>query len=73
MADNNADLKKIIHLLEQSVTLQAIALRKDFENKGEFIVALSHAGFENATIAQLLGDTTDSVRSAVNRARRRSS
>lgn len=60
-------VEELVRLCNESVVLQALALRHSFENKAEFIVTLSRAGFENARIAEFLGETTASVRSAVNR------
>ena len=72
MADQVSDenLDDLVRLMNESVALQALALRLRFDTKAEFIVMLSQAGFENARIASFLGDTTDSVRSAVNRAKK---
>ncbi len=68
--DPKADLQDLIRLTDESVVLQAVALRLCFENKSDYIVALSRAGFENARIGTFLGDSTASVRSAVNRAKK---
>lgn len=67
---SHEDWKELVRLTNESVVLQALALRRCFESKAEFIVALSQAGFGNARIASFLGDTTASVRSAVNRAKK---
>ena len=68
--ESDAHVQKIAAVLDESVRLQAIALRHVFESKADFIEALSLAGFENARIASFLGDSTASVRSAVNRAKK---
>ncbi len=72
MADQVSDesLDDLVRLTNESVALQALALRLNLETKAEFIVMLSQAGFENARIASFLGDTTASVRSAVNRSKK---
>lgn len=68
--DGGIDLSDLTKLANESVVLQALALRQNYESKADFIVALSQAGFENARIALFLGDSTASVRSAVNRAKK---
>ncbi len=65
-----ADFSDLVRLANESVTLQAIALRHSFDNKADFIAALSRAGFENARIASFLGESTTAVRSAVNRSKK---
>lgn len=68
--DNAPELANLVRLCNESVVLQAVALRRSFDDKSEFIVTLSRAGFPNSRIAEFLGDTTGAVRSAVNRAKR---
>lgn len=63
------ELGDLVRLCNESVVLQALALRQRFENETDFMVALSEAGFENARIAVFLGKTTGAVRMAVNRAK----
>lgn len=65
------EVEKLVRLSDEMVRIQAIVLRQSFESKSDFILALSQAGFENARIASLLGDSTASVRSAVNRAKKK--
>lgn len=67
---DDASIDTLVRLSNESVVLQALALRRSFDSKADFIEALSLAGFENARIAQFLGETTASVRSAVNRAKK---
>lgn len=69
--EDDSNLRDLVRLCNESVVLQAVALRQSIDSKSDFIVALSRAGFENARIAEFLGETTDSVRSTVNRARKR--
>ncbi len=39
--DSDADLQDLVRLTSESVLLQALALRFCFENKSDYIVALS--------------------------------
>ena len=64
------ELDDLVRLCNESVVLQALAFRRSCENKLEFTVALSQAGFPNARIAEFLGESTASVRSAVNRVKK---
>ena len=64
------ELDDLVRLCNESVVLQALAFRRSCENKLEFTVTLSQAGFSNARIAEFLGESTASVRSAVNRAKK---
>lgn len=66
---SSSEGRDVERLLDELVRLSAIALRQGFDGKADYIVTLSRAGFENARIAEFLGDSTDSVRSPVNRAR----
>jgi DNA-directed RNA polymerase specialized sigma24 family protein len=57
-------------LLDQIVRLLAIQVRQGFETQNAAILALNSAGFSNARVGELLGTTTDTVRSAVNAAKK---
>ena len=66
----NPEFSDLERLCNESVVLQALAFRRSCENKLEFTVTLSQAGFPNARIAEFLGESAASVRSAVNRAKK---
>ena len=69
--EGTPELGDLVRLCNESVVLQAVALRQGFDDKSEFIAILSGTGFPNSRIAEFLGETTDSVRSAVNRAKKK--
>ena len=73
LTEEDSSLSDLVRLCNESVVLQAVALRQNFDDKSEFIAALSGAGFANSRIAEFLGESTDAVRSAVNRAKKKKS
>lgn len=69
MDEKGIELDDVANLLNDLAILQVVALRQGFASNSELIVALSEAGFENSRIAGLVGTSTPTVRSAVNRAK----
>lgn len=68
---DSPELDDLVRLCNESVVLQALAFRHSFDDKADFIDALSRAGFANARIAEFLGETAGSVRMAANRAKKK--
>ena len=55
---------------DELVRLQVLQLRRSMGSQAETIVELGKAGFSNARIADLLGTTPDTVKVALQRARK---
>lgn len=58
-------------LLDEIVRLQALSLRRGMETQSEAIHAFGEAGLSNARIAELLGTTPATVKSARQKAPKR--
>lgn len=58
-------------LLDEIVRLLALSLRQGMETQTEAIKAFANAGLDNNRIAELLGTTSDTVKSARRKAAKR--
>ena len=56
-------------LLDQMVRLQALQIKRAFNNQAEAIVEMNRVGIGTARIAELLGTTTGTVGVAIQRAK----
>ncbi len=60
-------------LLDELVRLQVLLLRRTVDTQGELIAELDRAGIGQSRIAQLVGTTPGTVRTTIQRAKKRAS